>query len=35
VVQVAPNDVFHLGGIKYNAAVFDGISGPLLALTRR
>jgi nitrite reductase (NO-forming) len=35
VVQVAPDDALHPGGIKYNAMVFNGtIPGPVIALTQ-
>ena len=33
VVQVAPDDALHPGGIKYNAMVFNGtIPGPVIAI---
>jgi nitrite reductase (NO-forming) len=35
VVQVAPDDALHPGGIKYNAMVFNGtIPGPVISLTQ-
>jgi nitrite reductase (NO-forming) len=35
VVQVAPDDPLHPGGIKYNAMVFNGtIPGPVISLTQ-
>src|SRR5947199_3050582 len=35
VVQVAPDNALHPGGIKYNAMVFNGtIPGPVLSLTQ-
>ena len=35
VVQVAPDDPLHPGGIKYNAMVFNGtVPGPVISLTQ-
>ncbi len=34
VVQVAPDDPLHPGGIKYNAMVFNGtVPGPVISIT--